>query len=214
MVFVDCWNICNEALKHTISYFKNIPRYRQWGWRNLPLEQYLKGDVLDIGAGRAYYHVGGRSIQGRVILVDPIYENVEGIFKTMINFITINGDGLSLPVRDGSIDTVLSLATIHHIPTKECRRTFLIEIYRSLRLDGVLILTAWSPQRIPVGEEVCDGILISSRFGSRFYHFYSKEELIEDLESIGFRVLRLENFVENPLKPSLTRNLLAVAHKG
>ncbi|QOR93959.1 class I SAM-dependent methyltransferase [Thermosphaera chiliense] len=208
-----CWNICGQALFRTLEYFRKALRYREAGWKSIDVSKYLKGRVLDVGAGRAGYLRKNISYQGLLVLMDPSYDDHSRVEMKTGNVMLLNADGLDIPLMDESFDVVISLAVLHHIPTRECRLVFLKEIQRVLVAGGLLILSVWFPSEKPRGKEVCDGVIVSSGLGDRFYHFYSIPELKSEVESAGFRVEKVETVVENPRKPAETRNILLTAVK-
>ncbi|MFX0020855.1 MAG: methyltransferase domain-containing protein [Candidatus Hermodarchaeota archaeon] len=122
-------------------------------------------------------------------------------------FQLIQADAVHLPIREKSIDTIYSIATIHHIKKKIERKRAFIEMYDILKHKGNLILTVWrkwqtkfrdyfvwdwikrnftmdyrSQQRKKGLEEFGDKYVpwtLSSEniTYDRFYHFFSKYEL-------------------------------------
>jgi len=224
-----------------LEYFRRAPKYRDAGWRSIDLARYLEGRVLDIGAGRAGYLrkntpregllilMEGRVLdigagragylrkntprEGLLILMDPVYDNTPHLEVKAGNIMILNGDGLNMPLRDRSVDVVISLAVLHHFPTKDCRLRFLEEVQRVLVEGGFLLLSVWFPMEKPGGREVCDGVIVSSTIGDRFYHFYTIPELKEEVENAGFLIDNVEIVVENPRKPAETRNILLTGVK-
>ncbi|HDD26136.1 MAG TPA: class I SAM-dependent methyltransferase [Acidilobales archaeon] len=62
----------------------------------------------------------------------------------LLNYVDlIKGDAEYLPFRDSSIECLLSIATIHHLPSKS-RINALREIERVLRVRGKALITVWS----------------------------------------------------------------------
>uniref|UniRef100_A0A7C2BKE3 Class I SAM-dependent methyltransferase n=1 Tax=Thermosphaera aggregans TaxID=54254 RepID=A0A7C2BKE3_9CREN len=209
----QCWSICEQALSRTLEYFRRAPKYRDAGWRSIDLARYLEGRVLDIGAGRAGYLRKNTPREGLLILMDPVYDNPPHLEVKAGNIMILNGDGLNMPLRDRSVDVVISLAVLHHFPTKDCRLRFLEEVQRVLVEGGFLLLSVWFPMEKPGGREVCDGVIVSSTIGDRFYHFYTIPELKEEVENAGFLIDNVEIVVENPRKPAETRNILLTGVK-
>lgn len=113
------------------------------------------------------------------------------------------GDAVALPVRSGTVDLALYVATIHHLPDRSSRIRSLNELARVLAPDGVGLVSAWSitherfdhvdrePANHPeqwddeghrtgldttVGWTLPDGTEVD-----RFYHVYDPEEFRADL---------------------------------
>jgi len=62
----------------------------------------------------------------------------------LVNYVDlIQGDTEYLPFRDSSIECLLSIATIHHLPSKS-RINALREIERVLKVGGRALITVWS----------------------------------------------------------------------
>ena len=60
------------------------------------------------------------------------------------NFIQLLlGDISNLPFRPNTVNTVFSIAAIHHIKKKSERKNTIIQIYDVLKKNGNLILTVW-----------------------------------------------------------------------
>lgn len=110
--------------------------------RYLPLLPYLEGRVLDVGGGIGNLY----DFSKRKITVFDIDEN-ELKFSKEKGLETVKGDGSNLPFKDNSFDTVISVATLEHIP-KENRSKFLKELRRVAK-KKVLIYTPYGE----VGEE-------------------------------------------------------------
>ena len=56
-------------------------------------------------------------------------------------------DNLALPLRDESLDAVLSVAVIHHIATVERRVRALRELARVLRVGGRVMISVWAMEQ-------------------------------------------------------------------
>ncbi|ACL10935.1 Methyltransferase type 12 [Desulfurococcus amylolyticus 1221n] len=212
----ECGEKTREIIEETAGFFRNIGRYRSTGWRNKWILKAARGRVLDLGAGPGFY-LWDLKAYGRVdnvVLLDLIYD--AEWFKPELDeeTIIVKGDMLSPPFKASSFDTVLMLASLHHIPYRECRLLVLRNVAKLLRSGGILVLTVWSPLefKMPL-EKRGDGFMLSSRDGKRFYYFYTLDELLKDVGEAGFTILERRYFIENPGKPSLTRNILVVAEK-
>ncbi len=56
-------------------------------------------------------------------------------------------DNLNLPLKDESLDAVLSIAVIHHIATVERRVKALRELARVLRVGGKVMISVWAMEQ-------------------------------------------------------------------
>jgi len=99
------------------------------------------------------------------------------------------GDAISLPLRDGSFDFAISVATCHHIKGGENRRQAFRELWRVLRPGGEAFITVWNLRRGLFSREV----LVPWRTGGKTFHryvyVYRPGELRGELQEAGFRVL-------------------------
>lgn len=53
-------------------------------------------------------------------------------------------DSLKLPVRNSSVDYVISIAVIHHFSTPEMRIHAINELIRILRVNGEALIYVWA----------------------------------------------------------------------
>jgi SAM-dependent methyltransferase len=104
--------------------------------------RYATGTLLDVGCGnRPYFEVFRETVTSYVGL-DPDRRGSRP---------DVAGRADALPFADGSIDTVLSIAVLEHVPDPE---GMLAETHRVLRTGGHLILLA--PQYWRLHEEPHD----------------------------------------------------------
>jgi len=129
--------------------------------------KYAHGNLLDVGCGKKpYYELFSRRVQEYLGLDLPASKR-----KT----IDIFADGLHLPFKSGSFDTVLSTEMIEHIPEP---KDLLDEINRVLKREGILILSA--PQVWGLHSEPKD-----------FFRF-TKYGLKYLMEKTNFQILRIQ----------------------
>jgi ubiquinone/menaquinone biosynthesis C-methylase UbiE len=125
----------------------------------------------------------------------------------------INGDASNIPLRNHTINDVLYIAAIHHLPTASERLKSMKEISRILTVRGRAVVTVWRKWqrrfasyfikrhlRHPLGG-ISNGwigdkyIPWKSGHGatsvSRFYHLFSKRELKRLLTKAGFKIVKI-----------------------
>jgi len=182
------------------------------------LEQAVEGlahgqHVLDLGCGNGrlmdylspdirYTGVDGSS--RLLILAHQLATDLQRPDADFILWSPLNG-GLS--VAPQSVDRIISIAFLHHVPSRKLRREVLDYCARVLKPDGELHLTCWrlwskrhrnrlvaATLRLPfMGMELGD-ILIRytqtnrERRVLRYYHAYRHRELLEDLTAAGFAI--------------------------
>jgi len=106
---------------------------------------------------------------------------------------SVCADAVFLPIRSGKFAKILSVATLHHLPTRENRLAFLREVKRVLKPNGRALITCWyrwqarhlpraiftqnvhkkwgrASRYLPAGKSAKSPIL-------RYYHLFSKREL-------------------------------------
>mgnify|MGYP001772540947 CR=1 FL=1 len=127
-----------------------------------------------------------------------------------------------LPFRDNAFDCILFVATLHHVPSKLERLKTLKEIYRVTAHGGEVLITVWSVfqprffKKIP--KMIADWILGRVRelwdtyipWGKemRYYHLFSKRELVDLVKKAGFHPITI---YERGIFPE---NHVVVARKG
>ncbi len=188
-------------------------------WKELEfLRDFIKeGEkVLDIGCGN-----------GRLLKI--LHKNInyfgidfsENLIKIakqkypQFNFLV--ADALNLPFKDNFFDKVISIAVLHHIPSKKFRLLFLKEAKRVLKNEGELILTVWNLRQqskyIPLilknnllkifgltKLDFFDIMIPWNKKINRYYHCFSKRELNNLVESAGFQIKEISFLKRNKKK--------------
>jgi SAM-dependent methyltransferase len=107
-------------------------------------------------------------------------------------FSPVLGDAASLPLRSGSVDLGVYVATLHHLPSRSLRRRSLSELGRVLAPGGVALVSAWSTAHDrfdadpddPEGfDTTVDWTLPGGERVPRYYHIYAPAEFDADLEA-------------------------------
>jgi len=126
---------------------------RQTIWEELnDLKQYvLAGDrVLDLGCGNGRLSAIFSAQDIDYVGVD-FSKNLIKIAKKLHPELRFQqADALALPFPDNYFDKVISIAVLHHIPSKELRLQFFREAKRVLKPNGLLIISVWNLWPRPV----------------------------------------------------------------
>ncbi|MFX1592800.1 MAG: class I SAM-dependent methyltransferase [Promethearchaeota archaeon] len=205
---------------------KDYHMKRKKPWR--PLEFFIdflknkgysfRGRILDLGCanGRNFKIMSnppnkliGIDVSLKLLnLASQNLKNVELFSQYESKFFQlIHGDIVNLPIRENSIHTIFSIATIHHIRKKSKRKSAIIQMHEILKDEGKLILTVWrkwqkrfrdyfflewlkrniiidykNQQEATGLEEFGDKYVPwtlsnEKKVYNRFYHFFSKREL-------------------------------------
>jgi SAM-dependent methyltransferase len=98
--------------------------------------------IVDVGAGNGAVALAMAAAGDRaVIAVDMLVnDTMRRLMALAPRGIHIAGDGLALPLANESVDVVLCLETIEHIP-QQSLRGFADEMARVLRPDGIILMT-------------------------------------------------------------------------
>ncbi|MDH5806138.1 MAG: class I SAM-dependent methyltransferase [Candidatus Methanomethylicaceae archaeon] len=184
---------------------EDFDRTRKRVWKSIEdAAPFNESIILDLGAGNgrnSKYMVnkGAKQIIAvdiSINMLNKLLLNLNEKEKEIIDIIRC--DALYLPFKSLIFDKVVFIATIHHIPTKEARIKSLEEVYRVLKKNGLLLITAWSRfqfrflRKIPTmikmylkGYEFGD-IFVPWKNKMRFYHLFTLRELKSLVKKVGF----------------------------
>jgi tRNA (uracil-5-)-methyltransferase TRM9 len=112
-------------------------------------------------------------------------------------FDLMQGDATALPLEEGTIDVVVYVATLHHLPGRETRVGSLDELGRVLGADGRALVSAWSTEHdrfeATAGfDTTVEWTLPGGETVDRFYHIYDPEEFQADLDASTLSAEHLE----------------------
>jgi SAM-dependent methyltransferase len=163
-----------ESKSKTIKTWNTIARqygaYRRKSWP--AVADFLKGSqpVLDIGCGGASY------LRKQDVGLDISFEMCKLASK---NSETLCSDAIFLPIKPNSFSKIISVSTLHHLPTKKDRLAFLREIKRVLKPSGTALITCWYRWQAKHLPRAIFTQNVHKKWGKarRFYHLFSKGEL-------------------------------------
>ncbi len=113
-----------------------------------------KGDrALDIGCGNGRMFPLFKDIGADYVGVDNSINLIKIAKNKFPGTEFVVGDCLDLPFENGSFDSGVSLAVIHHIPSKKYQKQFLKEAGRVLKPGGRLMITAWDLRFFTMAKE-------------------------------------------------------------
>ncbi|MFB6164826.1 MAG: class I SAM-dependent methyltransferase [Haloarculaceae archaeon] len=100
----------------------------------------------------------------------------------------LQADATALPIRDGTIDLAVYVATLHHLPSRDSRVGSLDELARVLAPGGRALVSAWSTVHDRFDAEegfdtTLDWTLPGGETVPRFYHVYAPDEFEADLDA-------------------------------
>jgi dolichol-phosphate mannosyltransferase len=161
-----------------------VPPQRYWQRRRYKHVTELiegEGPVLDVGSGSSKI-IG--ALPAGSVAVDVLLRKLRyaSIFGTM----RMQASGFELPVKTESFPCVLCSQVIEHIPKN---KGFLEELVRVLKPGGALVLGTpdyanWQWRVI----EAIYGKVLPSAYADEHISHYSKRELVDLFEGMGFRL--------------------------
>jgi ubiquinone/menaquinone biosynthesis C-methylase UbiE len=111
------------------------------------------------------------------------------------------GDMLSTGFDDNSFQTIICIASLHHLLDKEEQLEALKESHRILRPGGKILYTVWDKESKQIKEDIKKGkttmidescaVVSFTHEGKKYpreYYFFSTKELSELLVNAGFEV--------------------------
>lgn len=127
---------------------------RKYNWKEF--DDFIKyinngNKLIDLGCGNGRFWGYLRNVGNNKGVKDIQYVGVDNneklIKKACENYPEakfIVGDMLDLPMKDNSIDSIVAIASLHHIPSNDLRKQAIKEMHRILKKNGVLIITVWN----------------------------------------------------------------------
>ncbi|MCD6243751.1 MAG: class I SAM-dependent methyltransferase [Candidatus Korarchaeota archaeon] len=182
---------------------KGFDHTRGRPWPEVDLVE--ESPVLDLGCGNAR-HASYLEKRGFEVVCADISWRMLEVAANKFKGERVQCDAARLPFRDGSFATVLYLATLHHLPSREDRLRSLIEIRRVLREGGKAIISVWAlfqPRFFSKLPKMLFSLLKGREFGDvyvpwrtrgrtymRYYHLFTKNELLKLAREAGFSDIR------------------------
>jgi SAM-dependent methyltransferase len=146
------------------SYISNLPKY---------------SNILDIGCGN------GRNMEYKdynFIGIDNCDSFIDICKNKNLN--VIKSDMTNLPFKNNYFDSIISIASFHHLATIERREQTLQEMKRILKHNGTILLSVWSINQshnkklnFTYGNNI-----INWNNEKRYYYIFEKNELKDLLE--------------------------------
>ena len=127
-----------------------------------------------------------------------------------------NGNVTKLPFPDTSFDWAISVATYHHLKTKEERLKALKELYRVLKSGGEAFITVWNrtqPRFLLKGKETLVPWILKDETLYRYYYLFTYPELTKLVKKAGFTVLKVFPEKGHKAFKYFSRNICLLARK-
>ncbi len=198
---------------------------------SIPIKKGIK--VLDLGCGNGRVFELLKDLDIEYYGLDISRELINHAKKNVPNGHFLVGDLLETPYQDSYFDLVLSLATLHHIPSEAARNKAIKEIYRITKPSGYILITSWyfwNKARflkeiiktyfkilLNISELDPGDFMMSWKKGTgekvteRYFHAWGKTELKNILQKTGFEIIRISLYFKRNKK--VGNNLIAIARK-
>lgn len=196
---------------------KSFDHTRRKPWKECVefINKCSKNDTIaDIGCGNGRHLLLSAKVCKKAIGIDISIELLKivknRLFEDKIdNVFLLNSDLVNLPLKENSVDAVLSIASLHNVKGRENRIKALIETRRILKKDGKALISVWSRWQdkyrklflkkwfTSIGKNEFGDIDIYWRQHGlnipRFYHLYSKKEFKNDINEAGLNIIELKS---------------------
>ncbi|MEM2848070.1 MAG: class I SAM-dependent methyltransferase [Zestosphaera sp.] len=204
------WEIVSKAVSSDTRWFADLGSGPGQNSRYLAATNNLvRGILIDISINMIY-----RSLK----------ETPESLQHRLY---PVLADMRELPIRTGSIDSILLISALHHLVPRADRLRALRECYRVLRNKGLLLVVVWARWQKPLLLDVVRGLMSyvlrrkesfwdivrCSRATCRTYHLYSISELQRELEVAGFEVIEKGVYVPEGSERLPNKNYYCLALK-
>ena len=199
----ETWDVIAESFDTT--------RKKPWQPTQIFIEKLSKKDrVLDLSCGNGRHLLPAAKKCSQIIGLD-ISKNLlkltqEKIQKNKLtNTTLIHATATQLPFSDNSFNKILFIASLHCIPQRKNRLLALQEIQRVLKPGGTAQISVWSKWQDKYRVYFIKQFFKRKKtkeFGDitihwrqhkldipRFYHLYSKREIIHDIKKTKLNIL-------------------------
>ena len=204
------------------KYSKEFDATRQKPWQEVIYYSRIFKEnwiIADIGCGNCRHSIHLLSRNCLVIGLDISYNLIRLAKKKVKNnflFYPIVCDALHIPLKNESVNGIISVALIHHIPFKINRLRFVNECIRILNKNGLIITTAWNLLKIKhifkalleypfykINQEIAefgDVYLRWGKYAKRYFHLFTLKELVKTFNSKKLKILLFSSFGKGMIK--------------
>lgn len=175
-----------EETYNTIAKDFNRTRYKVWKKVAEFLDSLEQGTkMLEIGCGNGKNMLYRNDLQ--VFGID-ISESQVSICKS--KGLDVEKSNMTvLPFNDSEFDSIICIATYHHLDNDDDRKKSLLEMYRVLKKDGKVLICVWAMEqdsktrrKFNTSNEMVSWKL-NSETHFRYYHIYKEGDLQAEMKS-------------------------------
>jgi SAM-dependent methyltransferase len=173
----------------TGSLDETLAVYRYWVAKGLMSDVDRRGRILDIGCGRYPLFLRGSGFAqryglDRLIDMDSLNQyRAEGMSLLKLD---INSSGGMLPFIGECFDAVTMLAFFEHVNLKDIR-PLLKEVHRTLKPEGVLVLTTPPPWSEMLLGAMANTGMITQNSLDEHQDYYTRGRISAMLRGVGFQ---------------------------
>lgn len=188
----------------------------------------------DLGSGpgqnSVYLANSNDSIKGVLVdvSINMVYRSLEETPESLQHRLyPVLADMRELPMRAGSLDSILLISALHHVVPRADRLKTLRECYRVLKSEGLLLVVVWARWQKTLLLDVVRDLLSyvtrrkesfwditrCSKVACRTYHLYSAGELEKELRATGFKVVEKGVYVPEGGRKTPNKNYYCLALK-
>ena len=154
-----------------------------------------KGNILDLGcgSGRNFQKING-TIYGIDFSENMLKHAKEYAKKNEINVKLEKAEADNLPFEDNFFDTAIFIAVLHCIPSEKEREKTLKELLRVLKPNSKALITVWDYDQKRFKNSKKESFVSWEHENTkyqRYYYLYDKQELLNLLEKVGFKIVKV-----------------------
>jgi ubiquinone/menaquinone biosynthesis C-methylase UbiE len=212
-----------QATYNAIAAEFDVTRYKPWPQTVEFINELPDNSlILDLGCGNGRntifisaqergFRIIGLDFSKRLLNIASEKTTNQGLVKD-IDYVL--GDIVKLPFSNSSIDAIIFVATLHHLPSAELRLASLLEVERCLKPGGKGFIGVWDFEQERFADELEKQLqtpLVHGEFGDvwvpwtgkralgqqRFYHLFYQDELKELLEKTELQVKMVFKAADN-----------------
>ena len=204
----------NQETWDKIAFSFDSTRKKPWLQCMDFINNLSKNDIVaDVGCGNGRHLIPCAKKCKKAIGIDLSRELIKIVKKKINehridNIELLHANAINLPLKDNSLTSILYIASLHNIKGKINRKKSLMEINRVLKKDGKALVSVWSRWQDKFRKDFFKRWFTEfnqNEFGDvdiywrqhglnipRFYHLYSKSELINELNKANFEIIDLK----------------------
>lgn len=173
-----------------------------------------KGNILDLGcgSGRNFAKVNG-TIHGVDFSQEQLKYARKKAKEKNIKVKLTQSEAHKLPFKDNFFDAVLFIATLHCIDSKQKRKQSLKELLRVMKPKSQAMITVWNKNQKRFKNSPKEKYIKWKDKGKRYYYLYEKQELLDLLKSVGFKIKKVYKKQNENKQANSQKNIIVIVEK-